>query len=269
MAVLAPNIIVQRSAQQFILSALRKVGALRSGQNLTAAELADSLGVLNDMLDAWSASRVMIFSVSYTTLDQNGVALSLAAGKQKYALGNINGNEEFRLPRPPRLERVSVLYSASQSTPVEIGMDMYDDVKWQSIPNKSTPSLLPQVCYVENRADGTAYDLFFWPIPTQANPVVLYLWNALNQFPSLAAKFFFPPAYAKAIAFNLAVDLAVEFGTDLTKFPLVLKTAQQTMAAIEAINLPMKEVWCDLAILGTGGRRGNIFAGGPNRNLSG
>src|SRR5215475_1966096 len=138
MANLGPNIPTQRSAQQIILSSLRLTGALRSGYNATAAELSDCLLVLQDMLDAWSAERLVVYALPYTTLDQNGVALSLKAGQQKYTLGNLNGNEDFRLARPPKIDNVSVLYSASQSTPVEIGMDMYNAKQWQSIPNKTT-----------------------------------------------------------------------------------------------------------------------------------
>lgn len=219
------------------------------------------------MLDSWNAERLMVYEVPYTTVDQNGALLMLQAGKQKYTLGNVNGTEDFKLPRPPRIERVSVLYSASQSTPVEIGLDMYDDVQWQGVPNKSTPSLIPQVCYQEYSPDGTDYFLYFWPIPTQANPIILYPWQQLNQFPNLQAKFFFPPAYVRGVTFNLAVDLAMEFGTDLTKFPLVVKEAGRSKAVIQAFNIPMKVAWCDEGILGSG-RRGNIFSGGPNRNLS-
>jgi hypothetical protein len=172
------------------------------------------------------------------------------------------------LPRPPRLERVSIIYPVSSPTVNEIPMEMYDDVQWQSVPNKNTTSLLPQVCYVEISGDGTDYNLTFWPVPTQGNPVVLYAWSALGQFPNLQGKFFFPPAYARAISFNLAVDLAVEFGTDMTKFPLVMKSAQQSRAAIESINMPLSQVTCDSYLIGAGGPRGNIYAGGPSRSHS-
>ncbi len=266
MANLQSTVTVKRSAQQFILSALRKVGALRSGQNLSAAELADSLQVLNDMLDAWSAARLMLWVVQRIVNDQNSNPLSLVASKQTYFLGNANGNEDFLLPRPPRLERVSIIYPVSSPTVNEIPMDMYDDVRWQGVPNKNTTSLLPQICYVELMADGTDYALSFWPVPTQGNPVVLYAWSALGQFPNLGAQFFLPPAYARAISFNLAVDLAVEFGTDMTKFPLVMKSAQQSRAAIESMNLPMKEAVCDPFLIGAGGPRGNIYSGSPSRS---
>lgn len=269
MPTLSANVPIQQSAQQIILSALRKTGTLRSGYNATAGELSDCLGVLQSMLDAWSAERLVVYALPYTTTDQNGVTLSLKANQQKYVLGNLHGTEDFLLSRPPKIDNVSVIYTASPQTPVEIGMDMYNVKQWQAIPNKNTISLLPQICYVEPTVDATDWFLYFWPIPSQAQPIVIYPWAALNQFPNLQAKFAFPPAYNAAIAFNLAVWLAMEFSTDLTKFPLVQQTARETKATIKAINLSMgfPEVWCDEALIGTHAR-GNIFAGGPNRNRS-
>lgn len=140
---LAPNGTQSRSAQSFIQSALRLVGALRSGNLLSAAELTDCLQVLNDFMDACSANRSTIFVVPTVTLDQNQVPLMLVPNQQTYSLGNVNENENFLLARPPRLERVSIMYSASQSTPVELPMEMADDIAWQNIANKSVTSLLP------------------------------------------------------------------------------------------------------------------------------
>lgn len=253
-----------RSAADFIKSALRLVGALASGENPSASEMTDAQQVLNDMLDAWSAERTSIFVVPRITLDQNQVPLTLAANKQTYLLGNATENEDFLLARPPKLERVSILYSASQSTPVELGMDMLDDVEWQAIANKSTPSLLPQVCYVETGFPDMS--LNFWPIPTQANPVVLYLWSALQQFSDLETQFSFPPAYARAIRYSLAVDLAAEFPGDLQKLPIVMKIASQAKSMIQAMNTPVKEAWCDPALVGANGPRGNIYTGSPSRS---
>src|ERR1035438_2920013 len=198
MPVLVPSNTLARSATDFIKSALRLVGALRSGLNLSGDELNDCKTVLNDMLDAFSAERVNIPAVTVQTLDQNQVALTLVPNKQSYTLGNANQNENFLLARPSRVERVSVLYSASQSTPAELVLEMYDDVKWQGIANKITPSLLPQVCFVDaSNAVFPDMVLYFWPVPTQANPVILYLWTVLQLFPDLTSQFFFPPAYAE------------------------------------------------------------------------
>src|SRR5690348_2278413 len=174
-----PNV-GRASAQDVIASSLRLVGAIGSGEPISGSEIQDAGLILNQMLDAWNAERVMVYVVLPVTKDQNGNPLVLVPGKQLYLLGNQVGTEDFFLQRPARLERVSVLYSASQSTPVELPLDMLDDVGWQGIANKTTPSILPQVCYADESFPDR--NLFFWPIPTQANPITLYLWQGLTQF---------------------------------------------------------------------------------------
>lgn len=266
MPVLNPVQTLALSATDFIKSALRLVGALRSGLNLSNDELNDAKLVLNSMLDAFSIERIIIPAVTVQSLDQNQVALTLKANQQAYKLGNVTGNEDFLLARPSRIDRVSIMYAASQQTPSEEIMDMYDDVQWQGISNKSSPSLLPQVCFVdESNAVFPDMVLSFWPIPTQANPVVLYLWQLLQQFADLTSQFLFPPGYAEMLRFNLAVRLAAEFPCDLQKFAIVKDLALESKARIAGINVRAKEATVDEALLPSAGR-GNIFTGDANRS---
>jgi hypothetical protein len=256
------------TATDFIKSALRLVGALRSGLNLANDELNDCLLVANSMLDAFSIERTQIPAVTVQSLDQNQVALSLIANQAAYKLGNVVGNEDFLLSRPSRVERVSILYAASQQTPVELPMEMVDDVGWQGITNKSTPSILPQVCFVDaSNAVFPDMVLYFWPVPTLANPVILYCWTLLQQFTDLKTKFLFPPGYTEMLRYNLAVRLAAEFPCDLQKLQLVDKIAVESKARIAGINLFAKEAVCDEAIVGSYGTMGNIFTGTANRSL--
>lgn len=267
MPALTPSNTLSRSATDFIKSALRLVGALRSGLNLSAAELDDCQTVLNDMLDAFSVERFLIPAVTVQTLDQNQKTLTLVPSQQSYKLGNANNTEDFLLARPSRVDRVSILYNASQSTPVELPMDMVDDQQWQGISNKSVTSILPQVCFVdESNAVFPDMVLYFWPVPTQANPVVLYLWTVLQLFPDLQAKFFFPPAYAEMLRYQLAMRLAAEFPCDLKKFEIVSKLASDAKARVAGINVRPKEAVCDEAIVGSYGKMGNIFTGSSNRS---
>lgn len=268
MPALNPVSTLSRSATDFIKSALRLVGALRSGLDLTGDELKDSQQVLNDLLDAFSAERTQIPAVTVQTLDQNQNTLMLKPNQQSYKLGNVAGTEDFLLPRPARVERVSVMYSASQQTPVELPMDMVDDVGWQGISNKNTPSILPQLCFVD-QSNAVFPDMiaYFYPVPTQANPVVLYLWTVLQQFADLTTQFLFPPAYAEMLRYNLAVRLAAEFPCDMQKFPLVQKLAADAKARVAGINVFPKVAVCDEAIVGSYGKMGNIFTGSSNRSL--
>jgi hypothetical protein len=241
---------------------------LRSGNNLSAAELTDSLQVLNDLLDSWSAKSTLVFVSPTITTDQNGATLTLVPSKQTYTLGNLNGNENFLLARPPQIPhglRVSIIINAGSQAPNELPMDMYDDVQWQGVPNKATPSIYPQVCYPEwTFPDMT---LSFWPVPTQASPVVIYgAPQALTQFPDLVTAFSFPTGYARAIRYNLALDLFDEFSGDPGKLQGIAARAAQAKGVIESLNSVAREATCDPAILGSDRPMGNIFSGGPSRN---
>lgn len=255
--------ITQRSALDLILSALRLIGAIGSGDPISASEQNDAKLILNDLLDSWNAEKLMIFQSPRTPNDQNGNPFTLVPGRQAYTLGNVSGTENLLLARPPRLERVSILYSASQQTPVELALDMYDEVQWQGIANKTTQSLLPQICHDDlGFPDRT---LSFWPIPTQANPIVLYPWAPLQLFSDLTTKISFPPAYSRALRYNLAVDLAAEFPGDPVKLPLVMKIAAQAKDVIMSFNSEIKIAWVDDALMGTR-PSGNIFTGSPTRS---
>lgn len=259
----ATNPITQQSAQDFIASGLRLCGAIGSGQPVSASEYNDGAMILNQMLDSWSAESLYVFTAPRTTTDQNNNTLMLVPGQQAYKLGNALGTEDFFLPRPAQLERVSVMYSASQSTPVELAMEMLDEVEWQGIANKTTPSILPQICH-----DDLGFPfrtLYFWPIPTQANPVALYPWQLLTLFNDLTVKLSFPPGYAEAVRFNLALRLAAEFPGDQRKLPLINKLAKESRERIKTKNALVKVAWVDQALMGSR-PNGNIYTGSPTRS---
>jgi hypothetical protein len=267
MPVLNPAVTLGLSATDFIKSALRLVGALRSGLNLSNDELKDCKLVLNSMLDAFSIERTQIPAVTVQSLDQNQVALTLKANQQAYKLGNVSGTEDFLLPRPSRLERVSILYSASQSTPTRSIMDMYDDVQWQGVTNKTTRRFCPQVCFVdESNAVFPDMVLYFWPVPTQANPVVLYLWSLLQQFDSLTAQFL--------ISAGLCRDAALQpggaAGGRVSLRPHEIAAGAKARGRCEGAGRRhqrqfAKEATCDDA-LSAERRTGNIFSGDSNRS---
>jgi hypothetical protein len=250
-----------QTGTSIISSSLRLVGSLASGEVPTASELNDAGMILTEMIDAWQIERLMVPFVARITNDSNNVPFTLVANKQSYQLGA--NAPDFNYPRPARLERVSVMYSAAQATPSEFPLEMLDDVAWQGVVNKTTVSLLPQVCF--NDLAFPIMTLWFWPPPTQANPIVLYAWQPIQNFADLITQYSFPPAYQEAIRYNLAVRLAAEFPGDPQKMPLVMKIANESLARIRSFNLPMKEVSCDEGILGDH-LRGNIYSGTPNRS---
>jgi hypothetical protein len=72
------------SALDIITGALRNINALEAGETPGAGDAADALMVLNDLIEAWSMDKLIIFS-------QVDNALTLTAGQNTYSVGNPVG----------------------------------------------------------------------------------------------------------------------------------------------------------------------------------
>jgi len=221
------------NASQIISSAMRITNALASGETPTAAEQQDSFSILNTMMDAWSAERLMVFTI---TIQQ----FTLVPGQQTYALGT--GAADFNFPRPAKITRAGIVWSGNVGQPLELPLQMLTDAQWAQIPVKNIQSTIPQMLY--NDGAFPYMNLNFWCVPTVADPVRLYMWTLLSQFPNLTTDVEFPPGYFEAIKYNLAVRLAAEnIGTLTSQTTAVL--AAMAIARIKSINIPLLDLMCD------------------------
>ncbi|MGH9404405.1 MAG: hypothetical protein ACRD3D_01055 [Terriglobia bacterium] len=229
------------NAQRLINSALRLVGATASGEGPTGDESKDSLAALNDMLDSWNTQRLAIYTVVRNVF-------SLVSGKGSYTYGT---GGDFDAPRPPRIVRASLVINSNPSQPLELPIPLLTLGQWQSEPVKDVQSSFPLEVYDDQ---GFPFrTLAYWPIPVQAgNQAALYAWQALPQFADLTTDYEFPPGYARALRFNLAVDLAPEFGVQQVN-PVVMKGAADSLAVVKVMNIRTEPMLCDAALLTRGG----------------
>lgn len=239
---------LQQSALDIIKSALRLINVLGSGRNPSASESADALAILNQMIDGWQIDRLMIFTVNRMDLDMNQNPFTLVSGRQAYKVGLPNG--DFLIPRPARIDSVSLIYLANAAQPLELELDDLTDEQWQQIPVKNTTSTIPTAVW--NDLGFPYLTLSFWPIPSTANQIVLYAWQVLQYFPNLAQKLTFPPGYLECLRYNLAVRLAAEFGKEQIN-PAIPAIAIDSMGKIKSFNIPITEMKLDPALSGGGG----------------
>jgi hypothetical protein len=226
------------TGQDLLNSALRLVGVLASGEIATAAESIDGLQTLNDMLDSWTSDRLSIFTITPRTF-------ALVPGQQGYTIG-VGGN--FNVPRPPRIDSVSIVSLANPLEPLELPIEMLTIEQWAAIPVKNIQSTLPQSVY-----DDGAFPLRtlnYYCIPSTTVNTVIYGWAALTSFPTLATNVTFPPGYQRAIRYNLAVELCGEYGRPVD--PTVGRIAIESLAKVRAFNAPLVELRCDAALIGSG-----------------
>ena len=167
--------------------------------------------------------------------------------------GGSNQDYNWNIPRPVKIEKISIQYPNGSSQPVEIEIPLIPLEEWVGIPAKNTNSLWPLFCY-----DDDAFpfrNLRFWPIPANAANCTLYIWEQLSALSGLDQIIFAPPGYAMAMKLTLAEYLALHFERALS--PDFHAKALAARNAIDNINegIPVMRydgIW--------GGRRGNSWA---------
>jgi hypothetical protein len=222
------------TALDLIKSSMRLIGALASGEEPQGSEAADALVVFQQMVDSWNTDRLAIFT---TRSDDFPYVLS----KQTYTLGT---GGDFNIPRPAQIDSMSSILLQNPSNPIEYPIPMYSVSDWQNkVPVKSVNGSFPLLCY----DDGgfPLRTLNFWPIPTQpSNKVRIYSWQGLTAPAILTTVIAFPPGYAEAFRYNLAVRLSAEFGAPLP--PAVPAIATDSLARLKTINAPDLSLQSDL-----------------------
>lgn len=226
-------------ANDIISSAARLAGILASGETLQGNEPSDCLLILQQMIDEWQADGLKIFTTRIDTFP-------FVLGTQAYTLGT-GGN--FNIPRPAKIHRMGVQILSNPTQPSEVPITLLDDDGWANVRVKNIGGSYPLFCY-----DDGAFPLrtlSFWVIPGLACNLVLYSWQPLATFPDInTTDVTFPPAYAQALKYNLAICLSAEFKTQLD--PVVMGIAASSLAALKEINLPQPILRCDPGLSGTG-----------------
>lgn len=163
---------------------------------------------------------------------------------------------DWNIIRPMRIEQAYVIWNSSGQT-VDIPMEPMNDSQWADITVKLTPSTFPFAFY-----DDGAYpikNVSVWPVPTAATPIRLWLRQPLMDFTNLDQQVTFPLGYERAFRFNLAVELAAEFGKAIPpEVASVAVTSHYNIAKMNAVPQYMKGD----GGLGAGRRPWNYISGG-------
>ena len=150
----------------------------------------------------------------------------------------------WNMPRPVKIDRVSILFPSGTDQPVEIEIPQVPLEDWIRVPQKNTISLWPQFlyddCSVPNR------NLRFWPVPEITATCTLWVWEQLGSVGSLTEQIYAPPGYSIAMKLSLAEVLALHFERILSPdFHLMASRARN---AINNINqgiphLRVNSIW--------------------------
>lgn len=222
------------TVRELIRKSMLLIGAISTGENLSADEAADGLNSLNDLLDSWSTDGLLIPS---STIEE----FTLTPGQAAYTIG-VGGN--FNTANPQVIEEARLKDVSGQA--FELPLAIYSIQEYADIVQKQTQSSQPEALYFQRGAPLST--IYLYTVPSTANKLVLYSKKALTNFTSVNTEISLPPGYQRALRYNLALELAVEYGKQPSEY--VFQTSQELKAQLMRVNDAGKPVTMKSDILG-------------------
>lgn len=219
------------------------LGQLEPNTDLDASESADALVALNDLIDSWRNEELLVYA-------RRDESLTMVSGTSSYTIGPAG---DLNTTRPVRIESAYIV-SGTISYP---NIRIINDEQYFAIPDKTAASTWPtQINYRGTMPTGT---LYVHPVPNAASVLHLMTWTILAEFTAVTDTLALPPGFRKALASNLALELAPEYETQASQE--VIKMATDSKAAIKRINWKPIKAYTELPQLVGRGRRENIITG--------
>lgn len=225
------------TALALIESAFRKSGILSAGDSLSSEEANDALDVFNDMLGSWSNMGLTVFT-------QSTDSYPLSAGVASYTIGT---GGDFNTSRP-----VSILSAYVRLGTTDHPIAFVSAEEFGRIQTKSTQGA-PIYVYFDNNYPLATFT--FYPIPTGGYTFFLVSEKPLTEAATLNTTISFPPGWKRAFTYNLALDLAPEYGQPVDQ--AVVRIAKESLAAIRIQVAKAKMIQA----YPSNGRNDNIYTG--------
>ena len=224
--------------------ALRLLGVLAEGETPSAETSQDALMAFQQMVDSWNTERLSVFC----TQDQ---VFTWPAGLVSRTLGPTG---DFVGLRPVLLDDST--YYRDPGTNVSFGIKFINQQQYNGIAVKTVTSTYPQVIFVNNTFPNV--EMYVYPRPTRDLEWHFISVQKLDIPANLATVLFYPPGYLRAFTYNLAMEMAPEFGVEPS--PQVQRIAMTSKRDLKRINNPDDVMSLPYAIVATR-QRFNIYAG--------
>ena len=224
--------------------ALRLLGVLAEGETPSAATSQDGLTALNQMIDSWNTERLSVFS----TQDQ---IFTWPAGQITRTLGPSG---DFIGNRPVLFDDAT--YYRDAGTNVSFGIKFINQQQYDGIAVKTVTSTYPQVIFVNMTYPNATMTVY--PKPTRDLEWHFISVQELSNPAVLTTNLTFPPGYLRAFVYNLAMEIAPEFGVEPS--PQVTRIAMTSKRNLKRINNPDDIMSMPYSLIATR-QRFNVYAG--------
>jgi hypothetical protein len=235
---------------ELIKEALIEINAHAPGESLPSEHATFALSKLNEILDSWSARKIMAYNSDFTEY-------TLTPNLQPHTLGPSGALTPVVTQRPVDIPSASIVLTTSTPN-VRCPLNIRDKDWWASVSVPGVASSIPSdLYYAPTFPNGSIY---LWPKPDTAYKLEIETLTLLLQA-TLAAMINLPPSYKAALVLSLAIRLCPAFG----KEPKVATVAAQmkAMEALQVLNSKSPRISTrDSGIPGGNGGGYDIWTGG-------
>lgn len=205
---------------QIIEAALRKLGALAKGQSADATDLSNGQQALNAIIAEFQVKHGM------PVWARKDYSITLVAGQRDYTLGE---GQTINTPYPLHIH-TAVLETITGGAMIELLPIAYKDFRLLNTESTGRPT---QYSYQPKINLGV---LSLWPLPTSTD-VSTYTLQITYQrpfegFTAAGETPDFPQQWQKALIYQLAVDLAPEYGIPIEDRRELKKEAKEILETV-------------------------------------
>lgn len=224
------------TALGIIKSAMRKSGILVKSEDPSSDEADDALDMLNDLLASWSNDSMVVYA---RTLE----SFTLSAGVASYTIGS---GGTFNTVRP-----IKIISAYVRSGGIDYPLEIESEENYDAVSLKTTGSI-PEFIIFSNAFPLATLTLY--PLPATAYTLFLRTEKQLSSF-TLNQDVDLPPGWKRALIHNLAVELAPEYGQQIS--PEVYEIAKESKSEIRHAVMVAKPMTWDTGL----GLDGNVYSG--------
>ena len=232
------------TAREMISSAHRLLNLVNAGNALPEAVYQENLQSLNRMIDSWNTERLSVYNTQDQVFEWPTNVITRSLGPS----GDFVGN------RPVLLDDAT--YFRDPQTNVSFGIKFINQQQYDGIAVKTVTSTYPQVMWINMEHPNITMTVY--PKPTRLLEWHFISIEELAQPATLNTELYFPPGYLRAFTYNLAMELAPEFG--LEPSPQVQRIAMTSKRNLKRINNPDDIMSMPYALVANR-QRFNIYAG--------
>jgi len=255
-----------------INGALRLLGILAEGETPSASMAQDALSAFDQMVDSWNTERLAVFCTQDQTYmwDAGARIRTLGpTGDFVYVIGTqsevpiITQDDQYLSledGNPTNQQRPILLEDSTffrdPATNVAYGIKFINQLQYNNIAVKTVTSTYPQVMFVNNTFPDISMSVY--PVPSRVLEFHFISVQKLLDPATLETELLLPPGYLRAFRYNLALELAPEFGVEPAAD--VRRVAMYSKRNLKRINNPRDVMSMPYSLMARRNRY-NIYAG--------